>query len=73
MDPGFWNPFEIPDSLVVRRRLVVAVDGHELLDALVTSLLQLFPLAVLTSVHPLAVRRVDRLGRGGPAERKKKL
>lgn len=52
--------------LVVRRRLVVVVDGHELLDALVTCLLQLSPLPVLPSVHALAVRRIDGLGRRRP-------
>lgn len=52
--------------LVVWRRLVVYVDSHELLDALVTGLFQFSPLPVLTGVHPLAIGRVDGLGRRRP-------
>ena len=54
--------------LVVWRRLVVYVDSHELLDALVTGLFQFSPLPVLTGVHPLAIGRVDGLGRRRPVE-----
>jgi len=51
-------------GLVVRRRLVVRVEGHHLLDRLMARLLQLLALPILAGVQPLAVGRVDRLRRG---------
>ena len=51
------------DLLVVRRRLVVRVEGHHLLDCLMARLLQLLALPILAGVQPLAVGRVDRLRR----------
>jgi len=53
-------------SLVIWWRLVLGVDDHHPLDALVPHLLQLLPLPVLPRVQPLAVGGVDRLGGGRP-------
>jgi len=53
-------------SLVVWRRLVVSVDEHHLLDAVVPHLLQLLPLPVLPRVQPLPVRGVDGFRRWRP-------
>ncbi len=60
------NGKEAIRSLVVRRWLVIGVDGQHVRDGMVTRLLQLLPLAVLPRVQPLAIRRVDGLRRGRP-------
>ena len=50
--------------LVIGRGLVIRVDEHHLLDAVMPHLLQLFPLPVLSRVQSLAIGRVDGLRRG---------
>lgn len=59
------------DSLVVRGRLELGVDLLHALHEAVALLLQLAAGAVLARVQPLAVRRVDRLRRRGPATRQR--
>ena len=53
---------DLVNLLVIWRWFVVVVDHHHLLDAVVSHVLQLLPLAVLSGVQSLPVRRIDRLG-----------
>lgn len=57
----------VDDVLVVGRRLELGVDLVHALHEAVALLLQLAARAVLARVQPLAVRRVDGLGRRRPA------
>ena len=57
-------------SLVIRGRLVLAVDEQHLLDGIVSHLLKLLPLAVFPRVQSLTIRRVNWLRGGRPENRK---
>ena len=57
-----------PALLVVGRRLVLGVEKHHFLDAVMPHVLQLLPLPVLPSVQPLAVATVDWFGTWRPAQ-----
>ena len=57
---------DLVNLLVIWRWFVVVVDQHHLLDAVVSHVLQLFPLAILSGVQSLPVRRIYRLRGGRP-------
>ena len=56
--------------LVVGWRLKVWIDEQHLLNRVVTIFLQLATFSILSSVHPLTVVRVERLGRRRPKRKK---